>query len=285
VVATLGRTYNYEGIAYYVSPSPETTSTPVYRFFNFKKGFHFYTASAVERDNVIATLGRIYSYEGVAFYVTSAPMPESRTPVVCIDPGHQAHANLAQEPVGPGSAITKPKVAAGTSGVVTGIPEYRFALALSLKVKARLEARGINVVMTRMSDAVDISNAERARMANSVGADLFVRVHADGFADHAVHGITTLYPSGNAWVAPITAPSYRAAQLVQAAAAGATGAANRGLSGRSDMTGFNWSAVPAIIVESGFMTNPAEDQALASSAYQDQLADGITAGILEYLGK
>lgn len=285
VVATLSRVYRYEGVAYYVGPSPEGTSTAVYRFYNFKRGVHFYTASAAERDRVIATLGGTYRIEGVAFYVTSAPLPESRTPIVCIDPGHQARANLSPEPIGPGSTITKPKVAGGTSGVVTGVPEYRFALSLSLKIKARLEARGINVVMTRMSDAVDISNAQRAQLANSVGADLFVRIHADGSTDHSVHGISTLYPAGNAWVVPITSPSLRAAQLVQSAVVGATGAANRGLSGRSDMTGFNWSAVPAIIVESGFMTNPAEDQALASVEYQDRLADGITAGILEYLGK
>lgn len=285
VIATLPRVYRYEGVAYYVSPSPEETSTAVYRFYNFRRGVHFYTASAAERDRVLATLSSTYRLEGVAFYVTSAPMPESRTPIVCIDPGHQARANLSPEPIGPGSTTTKPKVAGGTSGVVTGLPEYRFALSLSLKIKARLEARGINVVMTRMSDGVNISNAERAQIANSVGADLFVRIHADGSTNHPVHGISTLYPAGNSWVAPIAAPSLRAARLVQSAVVGATGAANRGLSGRSDMAGFNWSAVPAIIVESGFMTNPAEDQALASNAYQDVLADGITAGILEYLGK
>jgi hypothetical protein len=77
VVATLGRTYNYEGIAYYVSPSPETTSTPVYRFFNVKKGFHFYTASAVERDSVIANLAKIYSYEGVAYNINSVNLANS----------------------------------------------------------------------------------------------------------------------------------------------------------------------------------------------------------------
>ena len=51
------------------------------------------------------------------------------------------------------------------------------------------------------------------------------------------------------------------------------------------MAGFNWSTVPALIVECGFMSNPVEDRLLASDAYQDRLADGIAAGVLEYLGK
>ncbi|MGV8083399.1 MAG: N-acetylmuramoyl-L-alanine amidase [Coriobacteriia bacterium] len=276
--------YQYEGVAYSVAPSPVDGAVPVYRFYNFSRGVHFYTASADERDMVKARWPGIYHYEGVAFYVTSATATE-RTPVVCIDPGHQLHANLAPEPIGPGSAVTKPKVAGGTTGVVTRIPEYRFTLTLSLKLKARLEARGVRVVMIRTTDDVNISNAERAQIANAAGADLFVRIHADGSSDSSMHGISTLYPAGNAWVAPIQPSSLRAAQLAQASAVAATGAANRGLSARSDMAGFNWSTVPTFLVECGFMTNPSEDRLLASDAYQGLLAEGIANGIMQYLGE
>ncbi len=64
----------------------------------------------------------------------------------------------------------------------------------------------------------------------------------------------------------------------------ATGATNRGLMVRSDMTGFNWSDVPVIIPEIGFMTNPAEDRLLATAAYQDKIVQGLTKGILAYSG-
>jgi N-acetylmuramoyl-L-alanine amidase len=285
ILARLGGTFRLEGVAYQVIPSSAGTGTPVYRFYNFRRDVHFYTASAAERDDVVARLSGTYRLEGIAYWVSSAPVVSAGAPVVCIDPGHQAHANLSPEPIGPGSAVTKPKVAGGTTGVYTGLPEHRFALVTALKLRARLEARGVRVVMTRWSEDVDISNAQRAGIANAAGADVFVRVHADGSTNHAVHGISTLYPSGNSWVGPIEAPSLRAAQLTQTAVVGATGAANRGLSGRSDMAGFNWSTVPAIIVECGFMTNPSEDGLLASDAYQNRLADGIAAGVLEYLGK
>jgi N-acetylmuramoyl-L-alanine amidase len=277
--------FSHEGIAYGVIPSSADTGTPVYRFYNRRTSSHFYTASAAEKDYVLGRTDWPFSYEGAAFRVSSVPPPDPTAPVVCIDPGHQARANLAPEPIGPGSATTKPKVAGGTTGVVTHVPEYRFALLVSLRVKARLEARGVRVVMTRVSDDVDISNAQRAQLANSVGARLLLRIHADGSTNHSVHGISTLYPTGNWWVAPIEAPSLRAAQTIHAGVVGATGAADRGLSGRGDMTGFNWSTVPAVIVESGFMTNSAEDRALNSEAYQERLAAGIAAGVLAYLGR
>lgn len=284
VIAKWPSVYRYEGIAYSVSPGPVGDSVPVYRFYNLSRGVHFYTASAEERDSVIARLSGTFRYEGAAFYVSSAE-PTVPTPVVCIDAGHQLHANLSPEPIGPGSTETKPRVAAGTRGVVTGIPEYRFTLSLALKVKARLEALGVRVVMTRAADDVDISNTERAEVANSSGADVFVRIHADGSSDSAAHGISTLYPSGNSWVQPIEAPSVRAAQLAHEAVLSATGAADRGISARGDLAGFNWSRVPVFLVECGFMTNPAEDRLLASDAYQDQLADGVVAGIMRYLAE
>ena len=69
VINALGGVYRYEGPAYRISLVSDATTFPVYRFYNFKAGVHFYTASAAERDNVINTLGGVYHYEGVAYYV------------------------------------------------------------------------------------------------------------------------------------------------------------------------------------------------------------------------
>lgn len=203
--------------------------------------------------------------------------------VVCLDPGHQTTGNSAQEPVGPGATETKDRVSPGATGVTTGQYEYAFALDLALQVKERLEAYGITVVMTRTTNNVDISNAQRAAVANEAGADLFVRIHADSTVNADLSGISTLYPGGNSWVAAIADESLEAATLIQQEMIASTGAKDRGITERSDLSGFNYATVPSVLVETGFMSNPAEDKLLASEKYQNKLADGITRGILAYL--
>ncbi|MDZ4180173.1 MAG: N-acetylmuramoyl-L-alanine amidase [Coriobacteriia bacterium] len=207
-----------------------------------------------------------------------------RAPVVCIDPGHQERANTSPEPIGPGASETKAKVTGGGTGVVTKQSEYRLVLAISLKLKERLEARGVTVVMTRSTDAVDISNSQRAKVASDAGADLFVRVHADSSTNADIRGISTLYPSGNDWVAPIETRSLAAAKAIHSAVLVSTGAGDRGLARRADLSGFNWSTVPAVLVETGYLSNPVDDRALADPSYQNTIADGIAAGIFAYLG-
>ncbi len=204
--------------------------------------------------------------------------------VVCIDPGHQSSSDLAQEPIGPGASEMKPRVTGGTTGIGTKIPEFELALQISINLKQRLEARGIQVVMTRVTNDVTLSNAERAQIANDAGASLFVRVHADGSTDSSVAGISTLFPAQNKWTGPIAGESKRAAGLIQDATVSSTGASSRGTVARGDIAGFNWSEVPAVLVECGFMSNTVEDKLLASPHYQDSLTQGMANGILAYLG-
>ncbi|MBS3956242.1 MAG: N-acetylmuramoyl-L-alanine amidase [Clostridiales bacterium] len=205
--------------------------------------------------------------------------------VVCIDPGHQSRGDNRREPVGPGATETKARVTGGTTGVETRVPEYEIALQISMNLKARLEAAGVTVVMTRTTNDVNISNSERARMANEAGADLFVRIHADGSTDPARAGIATLFPGPNRWTGGIAGPSERAARLVHDAVVASTGAGDLGLKPRTDLTGFNWATVPSVLIECGFMTNPVEDRLLSSPHYQDKLAEGIAAGILAFVGE
>jgi len=68
VKTRLAATYKFEGVAYSVSSTVES-STPVYRFYNVRKGTHFYTASAAERDSVRTKLATIFRYEGEVFYL------------------------------------------------------------------------------------------------------------------------------------------------------------------------------------------------------------------------
>lgn len=204
--------------------------------------------------------------------------------VVVIDPGHQQYANTATEPVGPGSKTMKMKVTGGTKGVSTHIAESQFVLDLGLQLRDVLKAKGITVVMTRTTQAVNLSNIDRAKIANNAHANLVVRIHADGWTDASYHGLKVLYPASIAgWTDDIAAASKSAATIVQSELIKATGAKNLGIVARSDLTGFNWSNVPVILPEVGFMTNVAEDKLMATKAYRDKLVNGMAQGIIRYL--
>ncbi|WP_286679160.1 N-acetylmuramoyl-L-alanine amidase, partial [Candidatus Aquicultor secundus] len=205
--------------------------------------------------------------------------------VVVIDPGHQSKADLSREPIGPGAAETKEKTAGGSSGVKSRTPEYKITLAISKLLKAKLEANGIKVIMTRTTNNVNLGNIKRAEIANKAHADLFVRIHTDGSANIKVNGVSTLYPAFNKWAAPIYKESLKAAQIVQKDVIATTNHKNNGTVARGDLTGFNWSKVPTILVETGFLSNPEEDTLLNSPSYRQLLADGISNGIIEYLQK
>ncbi len=133
--------------------------------------------------------------------------------------------------------------------------------------------------MTRTGRTYAGGNIDRARFCNARHAALMIRIHADGAADSSLYGIKTLVPALHpGWTDDIYASSVRAARKVQAAVARQTGARNLGLVQRSDLTGFNWANVPAILVECGFMTNPTERRLLQSAPYQLKVAQGLAAG-------
>ena len=204
-----------------------------------------------------------------------------------IDPGHDLRANLQTEPIGPGSATRKVKDGGGTRGVVSGTTEAQLNLAISLRVRALLERAGVRVVMTRSRTAgTSIGNVARAGIANRAGAELFLRIHADGASSSAARGSHTLYPAlRTGWTDNIYGRSRAVARIVQSELVRALGFPDRGLQERSDFTGFNWADVPAILVEVGFMTNPTEDRALATEAYRERAARGLCRGVLRFLGR
>ena len=222
---------------------------------------------------------------------TATPMPTmtpvaERRKVIAIDPGHQAKGNYEKEPVGPGATEQKTKVSSGTQGVFTKVPEHVFTLDLSLKLRNALIAKDYEVVMTRETANVDISNIERAEIANNVGADVYIRIHADGAENQAANGISVLYPSEkNAYVAELSPDSKRLAQTVLDEMCEATGAKNRGIVKRDDLSGTNWAQMPVILIEAGFMTNEEEDKKLQDPVYQEKLVQGIVEGIEEYFGE
>ncbi len=207
--------------------------------------------------------------------------------VVVVDPGHDLRGNPETEPIGPGSSTQKIKDGGGTSGVVTGLREAELNLWVAKRLRALLERAGVRVVMTRTRTAgVSMGNIARARIANRAGAALFLRIHADGSSDSSARGTHVLYPAlRQGWTDDVYGASKRAATAVQRETRRALGFPDRGLQERTDFTGFNWSDVPVILVEMGFMTNPTEDRLLATPSYQRRAAVGMCRGTLRFLGR
>jgi N-acetylmuramoyl-L-alanine amidase len=200
--------------------------------------------------------------------------------LICIDPGHGTPPAVGaeHEPIGPGSRILKVKDGGGAPG------EAAVVLAIARRTRALLLARGYRVAMTRTGATFRYGNGgnvARARFCNRRRAALMLRIHADGSADSSRRGVATLYPSfRRGWTDDVFAPSRRAARLVQRELVRATGAADLGRVARSDLTGFNWADVPSILVETGFLSNPAERRLLQSPAYQQRVARGLAAGVV-----
>lgn len=228
--------------------------------------------------------------DGAECYISSQylSLPSELTDngyLVVIDAGHQGKGNSEQEPIGPGASETKAKVASGTTGVSTGIPEYEMTLAVAMKLRDELEARGYQVQMVRESNDVNISNAERAQIANNAGADAFVRLHGNGVDDHSVSGILAMcQTSSNPYNSGLYTSSRKLSDCVVDGAAAATGAKRLSTIETDTMSGINWCQVPVAIIELGFMTNPAEDEAMATDSYRSQLASGIADGLDDYFG-
>ncbi len=216
--------------------------------------------------------------------------PEPQLPlddaVICIDPGHGLSPRIGQGDmvlVSPLSDALKPAYSTGTSSPT--YTEEQLNLAVGLRLRDKLQSFGATVVMTRETAEATLEGIERCEIAHQSGADVAVHIHADGFSDASARGVSVQVPTGNLLGTPsIVEESARLGQLMVDAVCSETGAYNRGTVSRSDLTGFNFSKIPTVFIELGFMTNPEEAALLETGEYQDEIVDGIAQSLCSWYG-
>ncbi|MGG4141683.1 N-acetylmuramoyl-L-alanine amidase family protein [Paenibacillus algorifonticola] len=182
------------------------------------------------------------------------PISSDGKKIVVIDPGHGG--------VEPG------KVAP------TGLQEKIINLSLSLKVEQLLrQVSGIKLVMTRTDDST-VSLSNRAKMANALNADLFVSLHANSFTTPTPSGTETYYARDSS--IPLAKTIHR--YLLEA-----TGLKDRGVK-YGNYHVIRETTMPAVLLETGFMSNTADLAVITNETVQMRMAKGIVEGIKEYLG-
>lgn len=203
-----------------------------------------------------------------AVVAADAPRPLAGR-VILVDPGH-------------GVINIEGDIINGGKYTADDVPEHRLTLEIGEKLSDELSRLGAKTFQTRSDkhywrqayNSVD-DNKSRSILAETIGADALISVHCDWHPNRRVRGITTLYENDQ---------SKKLGESILKSLLRTVRPSNRG-NRRDTFTVLDNTSVPAVIVETGFMSNAAESRKLKNPAYQKKLADGIAKGIVRYFKK
>lgn len=154
-----------------------------------------------------------------------------------------------------------------------GVLEKDINLQIGLRVRDKLEEMGYQVVMTREDDTY-LALDERVGLANQCGADAFISIHQNAFENVRISGLETWYYGQDT-----QRDSRRLAELIHREAVMKTTTEERELREDADFYVTTNTAMPACLVETGFLSNEKEREMLCSAEYQEALSSGIAQGI------
>lgn len=211
----------------------------------------------------------------------------SKPKVIVIDPGHQRYADYRLERVGKGSDEWKPMMQASTYGVVTGQSEHQLTLDVANKLKKQLAQKGYKVKLTRTENVIAMSTKQRADFAHKNKADLYIQLHADGLSNAQANGMYILVPSkDNKYTKKIYKESRKLADtVIRTAKEHKQDVYKKGIVTSANLPALNWSKMPTVLIELGYLNNPKDDRRLAQSKYQNEIVENISSGIENYIEK
>ncbi len=154
--------------------------------------------------------------------------------------------------------------------------EKNIVLQIAKKLETELKNQGFNTFMTRTTDTYDTPN-RKAQKANNAGADIFISIHCNSAASVLAKGTETL-------AYDITGDSGKLAKMVQTQLIKASGLRCRGVKERKDLIVLNSTKMPAILVETAFISNKDERLLLLSDSFQEKTAEAIRKGVCKYFG-
>lgn len=204
--------------------------------------------------------------------------------LVVIDPGCQSVENNKKESVGPGAWSWEAEDLVGAKGVSTETPEYELNLTIAKKTESALKKLGYDVELTRKTNDVDMNNAERSMIANTMNADLYLSIHSSA-AGKKDSGIFVLCESADN---PYNYGTYSQCRLLADVLRGCLEAKDldsKDVIETDELIGINWCQVPNAVIRVGNLKNSQDDEKLTDDEYQDKVAEGIAAGIDSYFAQ
>lgn len=153
--------------------------------------------------------------------------------------------------------------------------EKTAALDIAKKLGNALVQIGVKVIYTRDSDKT-VELEQRTSYANTKGADYFISIHLNSATAKSANGIETFAYS-------TIGQSYKLAQAVQKELIAATKATDRGVK-TANYHVLRETNMPAILIETGFISNDVEAQKLFTASYQNTIAEAAARAIASFLG-